>query len=56
MDGNSLISSTMVVASLEKEVIPTAAMICGLRGLVDGECTKLVLRECCIPCTIEVCL
>lgn len=27
---------------------------CGLRGLVAGEFTKLVLRECWTPCTMEV--
>jgi hypothetical protein len=31
-----------------------AAMIWGLSGLVAGELTKLVFRECWMPCTMEV--
>ena len=33
---------------------PAAAMACGLSGLVAGELTKLVFRECCMPCTMDV--
>lgn len=33
---------------------PAAAMTCGLSGLVAGEFTKLVFRECWMPCTMEV--
>jgi hypothetical protein len=35
-------------------VAPAAAMAWGLRGLVAGEFTKLVFRECWMPCTMEV--
>jgi len=34
--------------------VPLAAIACGLNGLVAGELTKLVFRECWIPCTIDV--
>jgi hypothetical protein len=35
-------------------VAPAAAMAWGLSGLVAGELTKLVLRECWMPCTMDV--
>lgn len=34
---------------------PAAAIVCGLNGLEEALAT-LPSRECCIPCTIEVCL
>lgn len=48
-----MLSCDMMVPSSEAEPW-AAAIIWGLSGLVAGELTKLVLRECWMPCTMEV--
>ena len=42
------------MADPSRGTVPLAARTCGLSGLVAGELTKLVLREWCTPCTMDV--